>query len=352
MKPLFRCEIHYFPSPHLSQIYDGFEKLRGLGLLKISIKPTPGNKTIPLLTVIINDKHKIIYDTLDGLNWISGSIEENLIHFKKSVVADFYFKRSYQKQLVEYSPNNCFVYPLGFNYNVKSADRFSFNLKERLMGLIKASPIISKHFNLRSSSRPSGDFEFYPLPNKRSEILFLAKIWGPNVKYSESFNIEIEKINNFRINCIKVCKKEFGELFLGGLQRDRYSLAVAKDLVVPLHITEKKTFINTIKDHNICIATTGLHDSIGWKVGEYVAASRAIVSEPLKYEVPGDFEMGKNYLAFNNEDELLEKISILLNDREKLFELMNNNFHYYNNYLRPEILVLNTLLKVYQHILE
>jgi hypothetical protein len=167
---------------------------------------------------------------------------------------------------------------------------------------------------------------------------------------SEHFKIEIENINNFRIKCIRACRKEFGELFLGGLQRDGYSLSAAKDMVVPLHITEKKTFIDTIKDHNICIATTGLHDSIGWKFGEYVAASRAIVSEPLKYSVPGEFEIEKNYLVFNNEYELLEKIYILLNDKEKLLEIMNNNYHYYNNYLKPEMLVLNTLLKISQHL--
>lgn len=36
-----------------------------------------------------------------------------------------------------------------------------------------------------------------------------------------------------------------------------------------------------MKQSRICIATTGLHDSIGWKFAEYVVAGRTIVIEPL-----------------------------------------------------------------------
>jgi hypothetical protein len=94
LKPLFKCELHYFPSPHLSQVYDGFEKLRRLGILDVSIKPTAGNKNLPLLTVILNNKYKIIYDTLDGLNWIDGSMNENLNHFKKMLLQIFTLKEA------------------------------------------------------------------------------------------------------------------------------------------------------------------------------------------------------------------------------------------------------------------
>ncbi len=97
------------------------------------------------------------------------------------------------------------------------------------------------------------------------------------------------------------------------------------------------------------MATTGLHNSIGWKFGEYVAASRAILSEPLIYGLPGNFEHGKNYLPFNNEDELLHKTYSLLKNKDELLDMMNSNFHYYNNFLRPDKLVLNTLLKIYQN---
>lgn len=48
---------------------------------------------------------------------------------------------------------------------------------------------------------------------------------------------------------------------------------------------------------DICIGSTGLWDSIGWKTGEYVAAARAVVNERFVYEVPGGFREGVNYLG-------------------------------------------------------
>lgn len=75
--------IYYTPSRHLNQIYDGFEKLRKLGIIDISLKKTDVNETKPLLKVVLDNKYTVIYDTLDGMNWIDAPIEENLQYFKK-----------------------------------------------------------------------------------------------------------------------------------------------------------------------------------------------------------------------------------------------------------------------------
>lgn len=347
MKPLFKCELSYLPSPHLSQIYDGFEKLRKIGIVDISVKPMSGDQTKPLLNVRVNKKHNIIYDTLDGLNWIDDSIENNLNYFKKNTNADYYFKRSYTEQLLNYAPVNCKVYPLGLNYPFKPEGKYPNNLHHKLKDLLKQNFLISKYY--RKTSFSSQDFEYYPIPSKENKILFITRLWNPNDISSEDLKEERELINKNRIDCIKACRKEFGKSFAGGLQEDSFSRLHAKDLILPTSLTKKESYLNTIKEHNICIATTGLHDSIGWKFGEYVAASRAIVSEPLKYELPGNFNDRKNYFAYANVDELLMNIQKLLKSKETLFAMMSSNFHYYNNFLRPDNLVLNTLLKIYEH---
>ncbi|MGZ4956221.1 MAG: hypothetical protein ACXV8Q_14030 [Methylobacter sp.] len=348
MKSLFKCELNYFSSPHLSQIYDGFEKLRKIGIIDIIIKPFHGDPTKPLLKVKINNKYTVIYDTLDGLNWVEGSIEDNLNYFNTNIQADFYFKRSYNQKVVDYAPKNCQIYPLGLNYSVKQYIR---HLKyEVIKDYLKDSYLFSKYFKVNSELFYSDSFEFYPILSKENKILFLTRLWDPDDVQFEHLKIEREAINKNRINCIRGCIKEFGTHFVGGLQQDSFSHKHCKELIMPFSLTNKKTYINAVKEYDICIATTGLHDSIGWKFGEYVAASRAIISEPLKYELPGGFENGRNYLIYNNEDEILKKIHFLLNNKDALFEIMNNNFHYYNNYLRSDMLVLNTLLKINQNI--
>ena len=98
-----------------------------------------------------------------------------------------------------------------------------------------------------------------------------------------------------------------------------------------------------MKQSDICLATTGLHKSIGWKMGEYVAAGKAIISEHLYCEVPGDFIVGKNYLEFTNAEECIEQLDLLIKEPKRICEMQIENKKYYENYGRPLRMIENTL---------
>jgi hypothetical protein len=66
----------------------------------------------------------------------------------------------------------------------------------------------------------------------------------------------------------------------------------------------------------------------------------------LVYEAPGGFKKEQNYLEFTSGDELIAGINMLFRNSLALLGMMQENYRYYNNYLRPQNLVLNTLLKV------
>jgi len=347
MTPFFNCELFYVDSPHLYQLYDGFEKLRKSGVVNYTItedSKRTGNYRKPLLKVIVDKKYTIIYDTLDGFNWLDRAEVDNLVYFRNNISADFYFKRSYKEIIQNYAPDGCRIYPLGFNYQLKPEGKFPSSLKQRIKGILQNAPFSSEVF--RKDQFYSQFFEHYPVPNKEIKILFLARLWSSHEVEGNSLKEERYKINSGRIACVRACQKEFKDRFSGGLKNTEYTREIAEDLIVPTTITNKKSYLKALKSHDICIATTGLFDSIGWKFGEYVAASRAVVSEPLMYEVPGKFSEGKNYLSFSDSDQLIQHIYSLLDNREHLRQMMLNNFHYYNNFLRPDSLILNTLLKV------
>lgn len=306
------------------QIYEGFDRLKKSGTIDLTIRPAEGVKLKPLLNVIVNDRLKIIYDTLDGLNWIKGSGIENLAYFHNNIRADYYFKRSFNREVEESAPDGCRVLPLGLNYSIQS-------------GL--------QHVTRRDVLRCE-DLECLPVSSKEPRILFMARLWDPDKTEGEHMKEERMQLNKARIACILACKKAFGKRFSGGLADDDFSRVLAPELILPKDITMKERYIQNLRDHDICIATTGLHNSIGWKFAEYVASSRAIVSEPLQYEVPGNLEPNKNYLEFRDEEGLVQAISSLLDNPEKLQEMMYRNHQYYNEYLRPEKLVLNTLKQV------
>lgn len=336
-KPIYHCRIEFSPSPHLNQIYDGFWKLKQKGIIKLESKRIKLFNGKPVIKVIVDKKHTLIYDTLDGLNWIEGSLKDNLEYFRSSANCDLYFKRSFIPVLQDYT-TKAKIYPLGMNFPYKYDGDYPITMMERLNQIIKQK---IKKIDFKSSN-----YEYLPIVNRDSKILFLCGLWNPDDVNDPELKLQREQINNDRMTFVRECKAEFGSQFTGGIQINDYSRQIAADILAPLEITNKRNYISNIKAHNICIATTGLHNSTGWKFAEYMAASRAIITEPLKYELPGDFQNGKNYLNFNNISDLITRIYSLLNDKNKMQTMMYENFKYYNRYINSEMMILNTLLKI------
>ena len=94
---------------------------------------------------------------------------------------------------------------------------------------------------------------------------------------------------------------------------------------------------------SICITTTGLHRSTGWKFAEFVAAGKAIVSEPLAFFAPGGMSANRNYLPFESTDRLLSAIDDLLSHPRAIRDMEKENTDYYSHYLRPDALVFNAI---------
>jgi len=150
--------------------------------------------------------------------------------------------------------------------------------------------------------------------------------------------------NEVRAACVRILRKELGPKFHGGFIHNRYTTEKYKDVLIDNPADgEKENYLKILEKFPICIATTGLHGSIGWKFAEYVAFSKAIVSEKLHYEIPGSLRPKQNYLEFSSPEECVEQSIKLINDRELRNEMMTNNFEYYRHYVKPDMLVLNAL---------
>lgn len=150
-------------------------------------------------------------------------------------------------------------------------------------------------------------------------------------------------LNKMRAEIILKLKEKYPNNFIGGLYPDEFSKELYPDLVVDSDICEKQNYMRIMKKSDICIATTGLHESIGWKMGEYVAAARGIVSEKLNYRVPGNFKEEKNYLAFSNIDECIDAVDRLYTSPSTLYQMKKNNEKYYKRYGRPDKQIWNAL---------
>ena len=184
-------------------------------------------------------------------------------------------------------------------------------------------------------------------PNLRADpnVLFLVAAYDPYDDPSRSQE-KIEDrifINETRARCIRLLKDALGPRFTGGFSPSRYAAEQYPDLVVARDSTSQVQYLRTLRSFPICVATTGLHGSTGWKLAEYVAFSKAILSERLVYDVPGTFAPGRNYIEFTSPEECLNGAVRLIEDVALRQKLMQSNAAYYRDYLRPDALVRNAL---------
>src|SRR5262249_14728323 len=147
-------------------------------------------------------------------------------------------------------------------------------------------------------------------------------------------------VNNARARCIELLRREFGNRFLGGFIHTDFAARNYPGALLPDNaVSAKENYLKLLRAFPICVATTGLHGSIGWKMGEYVAFSRAIASERLNYEVPGNFMTGQNYLEFTGPEACVNAVHQLFSDGALRYAMMRNNYEYYLASLKPDTMV-------------
>lgn len=344
LKHIPKVVVYYKPCGHLHQIYDGFGLLAEQKLIDLSVVPVGGN---PLKgwTYVDIDSKRVVYDCMDGAIWLDDTKEKNYAFLREHIQCDYYFKRSYSAELENYLPRGCKMYPLGLNYSWFPRGPWTDSWKEKVKIRLLQNSLV-EHFHGKKIFHAK-DFEYPPEMHHEHKVLFLARLWDP-YEMNKGKNLEwckaVSQINEFRIECVRALSNTFTDNFIGGLERTVYSEAhCPKDLLVSSEMSNRKNFLQKVKESDICIATTGLHNSIGWKFGEYVAASRAVVSEPLCYELPGNFVEGVNYLSASSVHEVVNQAIRLVNDELLLSSMMKANHSYYENFLRSDVLVLNTL---------
>lgn len=315
---------------HYQQIYTGFAMLARQGSIRLGI--TRGSSGV---TAVV-DGRRLFFDVQDG----SG------IDAAQLAASDAYYKRSYRPAVVEALTDAHKVHPLGLNYEVLPDFIDPRGLRRALR--IPAPFSARLGHGLRALGIGRGFFprvnriEAAATPLQSPRVLFLTRAWEPAGDLSQ--RRPREALNDTRAACIRAIRSAFGDRALAGFAASKFACDRYPDLVVPPPLTAKRNYLRTLKRYPICVATTGLHGSVGWKVGEYVAFARAIVSEPLLNLAP-EFTEGRHYLSFRDPAECVERISTLFDDQALRRRLMEHNADYYQQWLRPDRLVWHALTR-------
>jgi hypothetical protein len=295
------------------------------------------------LRVTLNDGLALNYDVHD-----SWEIDE-----ERLAGVDLYFKRSYAPaRLASLGPEaRAKVRPLGLNYAVYAdgVDRFGLARSLRLAHGARRVYEAARALGLTNAfafTPRVGVMAAPPDYERPPRVLFMVRTFDPHDAPDRSREKIDERhvINEARAECIRALRAELGDRFYGGFVHTAHAVRHYPQLLVPEGgRAAKGRYIDLLHSFPICVATTGIHGSIGWKFAEYVAFSKAIVSEPLCYRVTGDLAPGRNYLEFAGVDACVASIVRLMEDRELRSSLMANNAAYYERYLRPDVLIWNTI---------
>jgi hypothetical protein len=355
-----KCElISHSSSPHLSQLYTGFFLLHTRGVIAIKqlcIADNAFDKSRPQhlraarrahLSVILNDDLKVHYDTHDSIEVDADCLANCDFYFKRSFAADYVATNFPQQQHK--------LFPLGLNYHLlaDSLDYFALQRAWKLKGSLREFThslvdILDTKNLLKGNPRPK---TLHALPNHTlpPRVLFLVTAYDPHDDPERSVEKVKERmsINETRAECIRLLRKELGDTFFGGFVRKPFTERNYPELLISDDFTRKGNYLKTLTAFPICVASNGLHGSIGWKMAEYVAAAKSIVAEKLNYQVPGDFLAGDNYLEFSTPEECVVQCLNLIANQALRNEIMAKNAIYYRSYLEPAALVLNTLRKTF-----
>ena len=349
-----RCTLTLGEVPlHLYQVIAGFEKLASAGRIVLTYKTQSSGAADRLPYNVLAaecDFKRYLFDMNDGYDNLPEN-REDYISFYNALLdrCDLLYKRSFHAPMnaclthsekIRKTPPNCLITVKGSRAHcpVPCDPR-----REKLKKMVRSLPG-SPHYNGHCYEDALED-----LPRVRSSpnVVFLARLWDTAGEFPGQLNTEKAEerfqINESRAACIRACRREFGDRFVGGVSASVFSQREYPDLVVTdKKVTRKDRYLSTMKEFDIAIATTGLHKSTGWKFAEYLTASKAIVTESLFYKSAGTLTEGINYLSFLDERDCCEKIYRLF-DESSRYAMMCANREYYTSTMQSDKFVATAI---------
>jgi hypothetical protein len=175
-------------------------------------------------------------------------------------------------------------------------------------------------------------------------VLLQTRVWEPGGENPA----HTEQINEERATMVRTLRASFGDRFVGGLAPTPQAMRYYRELITPLS-TQRSHYAATIGRCLVGVYVRGVHDSIAFKLGEYLAASRCIVTEPLVNEIPDPLVEGVNVMGFTTPEECVAACQRLLDDTGLQAGMRESNYRYYMSHVEPRAHALELLRRALDH---
>lgn len=175
--------------------------------------------------------------------------------------------------------------------------------------------------------------EYSPKEARENYIFHLSTLWP-----SDEWNRNNEGVNLRRAYFIRACRGLEPEVtFEGGLAASpsNKSSVLFSDCLserIPGHVCLSKT-----KESTLVFNTPAYWDCHGWKLGEYMALGKAILTTSLSNDLPAPLIHGKHiHITGATQEEMTEAIKYMLLHPNYRHQLETNIYGYWQRYGTPD----------------
>lgn len=164
-------------------------------------------------------------------------------------------------------------------------------------------------------------------------IFHLSTLW-----YNDEWNRNDNGVNRVRAVFIRACKSLTEVNFEGGFFSNRTDESAVQfaDCLYSKKITIKEYLYKT-KKYAIVFNTPAFWNCHGWKLAEYMALGKAIISLPLTNDLPKPLEHGVNIHFVNDETEIARAVEFIMKNSEYRKKLESGARLYWESFGEPEI---------------
>lgn len=342
---------------HASNIIAGLFGLSDAGEICLTIKtPRDGRTSYSGSSLLL------LLDTTDPEKGITKKLVLDLYDrsdrfcLRQMSNADYYCKRSFYSPDLENLPAElrAKIRPLGLNYACRRgafevlgplARDYAIRLTRAALANPKQCKKELQALQIRGFLRSPliSDFERTPQFGAAHRILFQTRLWerdevGPGEDW--------EEVNEGRVAVVRILKRTFPSQFLGGLVPTQFAKRYYPDLLSSLN-TDRRGYIEWSKSASIGIYTRGLHHSQAFKLAEYLAGSKCIVTEAGRNTLPKDLMKGTHFLEFDSAEQCVTQCEALLRDPDRASAMQMENWNYYQAEVRPDVRMKRLLSEVF-----
>jgi len=228
------------------------------------------------------------------------------------------------------------IIPIGTNFGIRIWNTYD-TIKFLFLNYFKSWRYLPVNFR----SFLSG----YNWQLKREKIDFYQSAYSQSafVFHASSFYVNQDNgdaVNNLRAMFIRSCKANKACVFKGGLlsQSNKPTNQQYSDVFTDQYYPADQ-YLQNIKKSAFVFNSPAAWACHGWKLREYLAMGKAIISTQFVNQMPEDFVHGENIFFVNNENEMRDAVNLLLSDNKLRTKLEDGAKEYYNKWLKPDVCI-------------